>query len=531
MLKKYYKIVIFICLFSLFVSISSNLNIKKVYATENNINSRVAIVDDVTLMLILGTVVTATGINAISKGQLSHMGSIVYDKFKEIGGDVSDLVVDAYNGVKGLKIGDKLKEAVRLAFTDIPTVDYYESDYMLFPSEGITVGVASFPEYTYPSGGYNDKDFYNTSTRLITIYYTGEYRVNGVLQGSKYFSGYTTYASCTVDGQKKIYLWKTDDVGNLTGSWFSNISSNIDSLTFTGSIRSVYVHNRVGYGEPVVWENANVEKLDTSIPYTDTNVGFIPFPSDTTIYDDITVDVPLTWDKIQDTVIDFPVDKVEDDDVVIPPITGDGTVDDTITGDGVIDGVIDGITGVVDGVKDFLTGLWELLKGLLSGILELLQSILDFLLSLLENLLIALKDLLLSLFVPSDTYFIDSFDKIKGNFSSKLSYNSYIDLFNQNYDGGPIKDITINIFGQEVTIVKFTIYEHFRDIINTLIYAFFFFLLSIYNYSQVYKLIRGSDYVSASSTITHMGGGMTHNDVLKADSISQRTQRMFKRGS
>lgn len=42
-----------------------------------------------------------------------------------------------------------------------------------------------------------------------------------------------------------------------------------------------------------------------------------------------------------------------------------------------------------------------------------------------------------------------------------------------------------------------------------------FFLLAIYNYSQVYKLIRGSDYVSASSTITHMGGGLTNSDMRK----------------
>lgn len=159
--------------------------------------------------------------------------------------------------------------------------------------------------------------------------------------------------------------------------------------------------------------------------------------------------------------------------------------------------------------------IWGWLLDILKSILNAIKSILSFITDFLASLLEGLKDLLLSLLVPSDTYFTDSFTDIKNNLSNRLNIDSYTRLFNSDYNDSSIRDITINWHGQEIVIVKFTMYENFRNIVNTLIYAFMFFLLAIYNYSQVYKLIRGSDYVSASSTITHIGGGFTDSDMRK----------------
>lgn len=218
---------------------------------------------------------------------------------------------------------------------------------------------------------------------------------------------------------------------------------------------------------------------------------------------DISVSIPtdLTWDKV--------IDKTYDN--TLPATTGENT--ETGTGEG---------TGILDGIKSFFTGLWDLLKGLLNTIIDILKAILSFLKDFLLSLLNGIKDLLLSLFVPSDTFFIDNFNKIKNNFSNKLNYDTYLDLFNRQYSENGIKDVTINWNGQEIVIVKFTMFNKFKDFVQIACYAFFFFLLAIYNYNQIYKLIRGTDMVSAGNTIGHMHGELTPSEQNRLDRLNRR---------
>lgn len=234
----------------------------------------------------------------------------------------------------------------------------------------------------------------------------------------------------------------------------------------------------------------------------------------------VSPDLPLTWDNVKDTVIPLPVDPTDTPSI---PDVGDYSLPTDLPTDTTGDITKGGILG---GITDFFSFLWELLKALLMGIWNLLKAILDLLLGLVNALLTGLKDLLIFLFVPSDTYFTDVFDGFKNDLFNKLDITSYTRLFDTEYTESTIKDITINVFGQTVTIVKFSMYEDFRGIVNILIYAFMFFLLAIYNYNQIYKLIRGSDYVSASTTITHIGGGLTPGEQIKADSINRRLKKL-----
>lgn len=172
-------------------------------------------------------------------------------------------------------------------------------------------------------------------------------------------------------------------------------------------------------------------------------------------------------------------------------------------------------TGVLDSVKDgtdtdtdnpSVPGVWDWLKSLLNAILDAIKAIGTFLASIVKALLDGLMSLLKALFVPSDTFISDKVMELKSNFGSKLPYEQYTSIFNSNYDEEGIRDLMINWNGQQIVIVRFTLYNRFREVANFLIYAFMFFLLAIYNYSQIYKLIRGSNYVSATNTIGEFKG-------------------------
>lgn len=146
----------------------------------------------------------------------------------------------------------------------------------------------------------------------------------------------------------------------------------------------------------------------------------------------------------------------------------------------------------------------SLLKKLMDWLFDLFKKLAELLEKLLKKMLEGLKELLLSLFVPSDSFLQENVDILKNNLEPKLPYTQFVELFNREYDGSPLKDIYINWQGQDICIVKVTLFEKFREIFNLGVYAVTFFLLAVYNYNNIYKLVRGSDYVSATNTINHI---------------------------
>lgn len=168
----------------------------------------------------------------------------------------------------------------------------------------------------------------------------------------------------------------------------------------------------------------------------------------------------------------------------------------------------DGVNTKVDDIPDTSTkDETGVLGSILEWIRSLLLSLFKFLEGLLQKLIELLKDLLISLFVPSDAFVQENVNMLKNQLEPKLPYAQYIKLFGDSYTGNELKDIVINIYGQDVVIVKVTLFERFRDLFNTGVYAVMFFLLAIYNYNNIYKLIRGIDYVSATNTINNATGG------------------------
>lgn len=476
------------------------------------------LVDDL-LFWVLGGLVLATGVVALSPLQQKDMGFNVFNKFKSFGYSEEDLFVDVLHGTgKAIKFGTGLKSAIDFVSKNLSNTKI-KSDMPIsvtadkVPSIFTTIDNSNKDKrYIYNISGIKDNSFkfvfafpgaYESFTNVVSI-------PNGVNYVQLQF-GYANPSNTFLSWQMIF--------DGVERGW-NSISAGGNTLVlknYTGSITGQF-QIEVDYTSPKIKANYSETALNTSIPYDDSKPAYVPIPSREVI-DTKTYDKPVTYDDVKDIVETIPLDTPVDTPVDTP-------------------------SGILEGIKSFFSGLWDMLKGLLNGILgaigalgdliksliggllsglsSLLSSILDVIKSILSaignivsGILNGLLDLLLSLFVPYDTYFTDKFNGIKANLNSILNIDSYTKLFNSDYADSSIKDITVTVFGQTVTIVKFSMYEHFRNVINTLIYAFMFFLLAIYNYSQVYKLIRGSDYVSASSTITHMGGGLTNSDMRK----------------
>ncbi len=228
-------------------------------------------------------------------------------------------------------------------------------------------------------------------------------------------------------------------------------------------------------------------------------------------------DYTKQWDKTNVGQQSIEVDGTKTGVDVSTPIEGSNSLTDDIVFPGIDEGVeVPGlkintgegsIEASPDTSKDDTLEHQSILQDILDWIGSLFLSLFKFLLDLLEKLIQLLKELLISLFVPSDAFVQEKVDILKNQLEPKLPYAQYIKLFDSSYEGNELKDIIINIYGQDVVIVKVTLFERFRDLFNTGVYAVMFFLLAIYNYNNIYKLIRGTDYVSATNTINNATGG------------------------
>jgi hypothetical protein len=187
--------------------------------------------------------------------------------------------------------------------------------------------------------------------------------------------------------------------------------------------------------------------------------------------------------------IDFPYGKTWDDlypDISIPKDTDTDIPDVDVPSD---------TTGDITGEG----GSWVLNIPILGDILKVLLKILELLKTFVKTLIDALVSAITTLFVPSDTYFTDKFDGYRTTLIGKLGDNNF-DFLQQS--GSNIEDIYINIFGQQVCIVRITLFNKFKDFAFIVIRAFFYFFLILFNFNQVIKFLRGSifsDYNSRES--------------------------------
>lgn len=328
----------------------------------------------------------------------------------------------------------------------------------------------------------------NYDSKLLRLYVYGS-------DGSLVTSIFDSY-------QKSFYIVTRHCYSNMSEFAFlysdGSISGNIPSIPKTSSILYLYIpENLVD----------NVSVLDKTVVY----------PKNLTDVRGIE-DYTKQWDKTNVGQQSIEVDGAKTGVDVSTPIEGSNSLtDDIVFPAGIEEGVevpglkINAGEGSIeaspDTSKDDTLEHQSILQDILDWIGSLFLSLFKFLLDLLEKLIQLLKELLISLFVPSDAFVQEKVDILKNQLEPKLPYAQYIKLFDSSYEGNELKDIIINIYGQDVVIAKVTLFERFRDLFNTGVYAVMFFLLAIYNYNNIYKLIRGTDYVSATNTINNATGG------------------------
>ena len=119
--------------------------------------------------------------------------------------------------------------------------------------------------------------------------------------------------------------------------------------------------------------------------------------------------------------------------------------------------------------------------------------------------------MLRDLFIPSDDFFSNHFNNLRNTLNNRLSITAYENLLAdiRTVTAGQMPKIhaTIPLINRTVTFVDFQWIENAKPYYFPLVRGAMFILLILYNYNMVYKLIRGTDLLSASNTINHMRGG------------------------
>ena len=98
---------------------------------------------------------------------------------------------------------------------------------------------------------------------------------------------------------------------------------------------------------------------------------------------------------------------------------------------------------------------------------------------------------IINLFVPSSNYWQDTFNEFFDNIGSAfpmIDISRFKDLC---INGVPPKDIEVTIMGARGTIFNTKYLNSIVDWLQPIVSAFMAFLLMLYNYRKVYKLIRG----------------------------------------
>lgn len=163
--------------------------------------------------------------------------------------------------------------------------------------------------------------------------------------------------------------------------------------------------------------------------------------------------------------------------------------------------ITDGITGIWDGIKalpgdiaDALSGVGDFILDIPSDITDGVTGIWDGIKSLPGLIADAFRELLKELFLPDAAFFNNWNNKFHLMLADKLPYDTYNNFFDdlKEISRSKLKDITINIYGQECTVLSFKWYYNNEDTINDWIRGIMFVVLVFFNINQMYKLIRNS---------------------------------------
>lgn len=149
---------------------------------------------------------------------------------------------------------------------------------------------------------------------------------------------------------------------------------------------------------------------------------------------------------------------------------------------------------MLSNITDFIKKIAELLSKLLDKINHFFNSILEFLKP--ENQKKFWIDIFKSLFVPNDDFFTKNFNELKQAFSKKFNIDSTINSLNELKFAKASGFSDIFLMGQKVVDMSFLN----QSIVRIKKYTdwFFWLLLALYHYNQIYYLVRGTYPIRSS---------------------------------
>lgn len=304
-IKKYKNIIVILLVFFISFNLITETKQKEVQAA--------VVVDDITLLIILGTVVVATGINAIKKEQVPDMGMRVKDTFLDLGGNLEDMYYMGKDGlVKGINLGnDLLKKAIDIVSSNLPTEDIQKVQPInVFNGnvKGINVPV------TIDRGTSGSHHVFG-SNMMVTIP-DGLSTINLGIRNSQTNATYTVPLSIPTKGYGNTYeiVFRHYSASNkffgLSGlvnvgipSTFDSSNVILESITFSNesnAISSQVEYITIPYSNPVIKTGLDSTKTETNLK----DKTYIPFPEDLTYIDDLSTDFPMTWDSVKDMVVE-----------------------------------------------------------------------------------------------------------------------------------------------------------------------------------------------------------------------------------
>ena len=126
---------------------------------------------------------------------------------------------------------------------------------------------------------------------------------------------------------------------------------------------------------------------------------------------------------------------------------------------------------------------------------------------------------IVNLFVPEEGYFENEFNTLKQAFELKLSYQSYIDLFEQTKDVVANEQVSIAMNGLQVgglnismpKFISFDLIERAKPYYFPWIRGITFIILIISAINTIYHFVRGSNLSDVSNTFGNMDNMVAGN--------------------
>lgn len=186
---------------------------------------------------------------------------------------------------------------------------------------------------------------------------------------------------------------------------------------------------------------------------------------------------------------------------------------------GVKDSIWDGINNIGQWFSNLITNLGQWFSNAIDNIVEFKDSVIGWF----AGFFTWLWQLFLGLFIPdyqgtstlaegteSVGYFARKNNELLELLQSKLKYNELINPWTslKNITSSTPPNITCTLYGQTFTIIDWSYMLEFRPTIYFWVRGFYYPLFLVYQYNQVYKLIRGSSYVGNGKSGGEISGQM-----------------------